>query len=462
MCFAEWTSPPAPFTLPPMPLLVALFFALALGCRRGHAQETPPRRPVAPRVTPAPAPPRDEPRPAWTAAFRMRHRPVEGHDLHDVVVHAPPGFDPRAPLHLVLFFHGIYSHAAWWVVAGALAPVTGEPGPGWGLSQQHDRAHVNALLVAPQLKPRGTAGFSGAFHRPGFLRDFLRELVEETLAGRLGGRTLDDVASITLVGASAGGPLIAGLLSKGDLADRVRNVVVVDGLYGGEASFASWLRGSTREAPRRFVCVHAGSRYTAPHARDLVARLRAQGADVADGPRGALSDAVRDHRAVFATAPCEHVGMSAAVYDKVVGALGLPPREPGPGDVPRVPVRAPVDPVGALAWGGVARGTFAPGGARLRDWTYFDDWTLDLAAGQRARVEVRGGRTRSVRCMRHDVEVEVLDGDRSLALDDDGAGGLSARVDFTAPHAGRYTVRVMEHDAWAVEGEYAVRVGDVN
>lgn len=441
-------------------LLALLLVLLAVGCRQAHSQGSPAARERPREATPQPAPaPRTESKPGWTAAFRMRNRPYPGHDLHDVVVHAPPGFDARGPLHLVVFFHGIWSHAAWWVVAGDLRPVTGEQGAGWGLAARHDRSAVNALLVAPQLRPQGTAGFAGEFRRPGFLRDFLGELVGETLAERLGGRRgVDDIASLTLVGASAGGPVIATLLARGELTDRVRNVVVVDGLYGGEAAFASWARGSTPADPRKLVCVHAGSRYTAPHVAELARRLGGAGGDVAVNPRGALADAVRDRRAVLAVVPCEHVGMTGALYDKIVPSLGLPQRARDASEPARVPLHAPGPAAGALAVGATARGAFQRGDPFLRDWTFFDDWSLDLAAGQRVRVDVRGGRTRGGRCVRHDVEVEVLDGERVLARDDDGAGALDARAEFAAPRDGRYTVRVLEHDTWGVEGDYTVRV----
>lgn len=440
--------------------LVVLSAALLAACR---SREVPSRRLPSPvplasaphAVTPPPA----LPRPAWTAAFRLRHRPLTTHALPDVIVHAPPGFDARRPFDLVILFHGIASHAAWWVVAGDLAPVTGERGQGWGLAARHDRARVNALLIAPQLAPHGVANFSGAFQRAGFLREFLRELLEETLVERLGGRhTLDEVGSLTLVGASAGGPVIGGLLARRDLADRVRNVVVIDGLYSGEDAFSAWLRSSTAEAPRRFVCVHGGSRFTQPHVEAMATQLRARAVDFVVQPRGALSDAVRAHRAVFATVSCEHVGMTAAVYDKVVPSLGMPTRAVEASEPSRDVVRVTAPSAGALTVGAVARGVFAPGDARLADWTYADDWTLALDAGQRVRVEVRGGRSRGVLCARHDVEVSLLDGDRVIAHDDDGAGAMDARVELAAPHAGSYIVRVMEHDPWAVEGEYTVRV----
>lgn len=442
------------------PWVLALVGALLVRCQ---GRPGPLRRPPLP-VTPAPiaatmpAPPAPRsPRPSWTAAFRLRNRPLTTHALHDVIVHAPPGFDAGRPFDVVILFHGMGTRASWWVVAGALAPVTGEAGGGWGLAARHDRARVNALLVAPQLAPRGLDNFSGAFQRPGFLRAFLSELLEEKLVERLGGRrSLDDVGSLTLVGSSAGGPTIAGLLARRELIDRVRNVVVMDGLYGGEATFAAWLASGTTAAPRRFVCVHGGQ---FAHVATMTALLRAHRVDFVEQPRGALGDAVRGHRAVFATAGCEHVGMTSATYDKILPALGLPPREVEPDEATRAVVRVAAPSAGTLTVGAAARGSFAPGDAMLDDWTLVDDWSLALDAGQRVRIDARGGRSWGGLCARHDVELAVLDGDRVIAHDDDGGGAMDARLELAAPHAGTFTVRVLEHDTWAARGEYSVRVG---
>jgi hypothetical protein len=260
----------------------------------------------------------------------MRHRPLATHDLTDVVVHAPPGFDPTRPLHVVMFFHGLYSRAAWVVAAGPLTPLTGESGSGWGLSTQHDLAGINALLVAPQLAPRGAAGFAGAFQRPGFLREFLEELLSETLLSRLGARHgIDDIDSLTMVGLSGGGPVIGTLLAHGDLAERVRNVVLDDALYGAEGAFAAWMQRSAPGAPRRFVCLTSNDD-TAMLARaeGLAARLRAQGTSVAMQPEGGLAEAVRTHGAVFMSAACVHSALAQPTYDKVE-SRHWPPRAPG-------------------------------------------------------------------------------------------------------------------------------------
>ncbi|MDP3212769.1 MAG: hypothetical protein Q8S73_01595 [Deltaproteobacteria bacterium] len=432
---------------------LAVALAVLAGCRRSNPHPTPARRRGATSVT--------APRggAGWTAVYRLRHRPVATHDLPDVVVHAPPGFDPSRPLHVVMVFHGLNSRPAWLVTAGPLAPLTGEPGSGWGLSTRHDRAGINALLVAPQLAPRGAAGFAGAFQRPGFLREFLNELLTETLVSRLGGRrSVDDIEGLTLVGSSGGGPVIGALLARSDLADRVRTVVLDDGLYGAESAFAAWMQRSTSNAPRRFVCLTSNDDVDMRRRADgLAARLRGQGTQVAMQPDGALANAVREHGAVFMTAACGHGGLTGATYDKVLSAVGIGVRERAAGEVAREPAR-PARSVGELTLGAAStRGTFARGDAMLDDWTGFDDWTLAVTAGQRLRIDVRGGRTRSHGCAAHDVEVSVLDGDRVLARDDDGGGGWNARARFTATRDGSVTVRVTERETWGVEGAYSVR-----
>ena len=164
----------------------------------------------------------------------------------------------------------------------------------------------------------------------------LTELLGETLAVRLGGaHTLAEVASVTLVGSSAGGPAIATLLDDDDLHGRIHNVVLSDSLYGSESTFARWLRGAP---DRRLVCIHGGMRYTSPHA----AMLRpAPGDQVVVEPRGAMTEAIRTHRAVFAMVYCEHIGMGIAYLDKVLMGLDLPRRAPDP--------KTPVDPAPAPA-----------------------------------------------------------------------------------------------------------------
>jgi hypothetical protein len=344
-----------------------------------------------------------------------------------------------------------------WAGSGLPDPRTGRPVVGWGGEVRHDLAGTRSLLVVPQCDERGGRPRMGRLQARGGLRRFLAELLGETLAPRLGGaHSLDDVETVTLVGSSAGGPAIANLLDLDDLDGRVRNVVLFDSLYGAESIFARWILGGSAANPRRFVCIHGGSHYTAPPAARLVATLRRPLGDaLVVEPRTAMTEAVRAHRAVFAMVDCEHICMGNAYLDKVLLGLDLPRRAPDPD--PKTPVEPPPAPAAAVSLDAPLRGELATSDPRMRDGSHFDDYALDLAAGEPVRLELRGGPTRGFLCHALDVELRVLDGDRVLAADDDGAGRLASRLDFTAPRAGRYTVRVMAHGPWVNTGPYTLR-----
>ncbi|MDB4928123.1 MAG: hypothetical protein JWM10_607 [Myxococcaceae bacterium] len=386
----------------------------------------------------------------------MRAAVADFAPLPDVVVHAPPGFDARQKLHLVIVLHGMGHSPLVWAGSGLPDPRTGRPVIGWGGEVRHDLAGTRSLLVVPQCDERGGRARMGRLQSRGGFRRFLDELLGETLAPRLGAHTLADVETVTLVGSSAGGPAIANLLDLDDLDGRVRNVVLFDSLYGAESIFARWLLGATAANPRRFVCIHGGTRYTAPAAARLAAALRPA---LRDGlvvePRTAMTEAVRAHRAVFAMVDCEHICMGNAYLDKVLLGLDLPRRAPDP--EPKTPVDPPPPPGASVTLDAPLRGALTADDRRMRDGSYFDDYALDLAAGESVRLELRGGATRGFLCHTLDVQLRVLDGDRALADDDDGAGRLASRIDFVAPRAGRYTVRVMAHGPWVNTGAYTLR-----
>ncbi len=441
-----------------MRALGLLFALLALGAACSRPRRSPPPRPrVAPAVVVSPTPPATAPTPAWNAAFSMRSAVASFAPSPDVVVHAPAGFDARQPLHLVVIFHGMGHSAMVWLGNGLPDPRTGRRVIGWGGDVRHDLAGTRSLILAPQCDDRRGRSRLGRLQARGGFRRFLDELLRETLAPRLGGpHTLADVESVTLVGSSAGGPAIANLIDLDDLDGRVRNVVLFDSLYGAESIYARWMRGGDAAHPRRLVCLHAGSRFTAGPVARLAATLRATlGEQVVVQPRTSMTEAVRTHRAVFATANCEHINMGNAYLDKVLRGLDLPTREPDP-DL-KVPVVEPGSPTTMVTAGSATRGRLEASDARMRDGSAFDDYAVELAAGQRATLELRGGRTGGYLCHVLDVQMRVLDGARVVADDDDGAGGLGSRVTFTAPRHGRYTVRVMAHGPWGNHGDYVLR-----
>lgn len=431
--------------------------ATALACiaAASACRDAPPRAPMV-RVhtaVPAPAPTRPPRRPeAWTEALSLRAGVADFSPRANVLAHAPEGFDPRGPLHLVVLLHG-YSHTPYyWLGGGMTDPRTGQRIYGWGGRERHDLAGTNTLIVAPQCDDRPGRRRMGNLSRPEGIRAFFDELLGPGLGHRLGGaRTLDDVATITLVGSSAGGPSIGALLSRPELASRVRAVVLFDGLYGDPGVFARWVLGAPT---RRLVQVYGGSAEAEARTTELAEMLAPRlGAGLVRVSRETMSDAVRDRRAVLARVPCEHIGMVSAYLDKILEALDLPRRErPWDPKVPRA-LRAPA-PLGE----GVTAGRLAQGDGEMADGSLFDRYDLSLAAGETVVIEALGGRVPMLNCATLDTELRVLAGGVEIAANDDALPGRGSRVTLTATRATRYEVRVTAHGPWAREGPYTLTV----
>src|SRR5262245_25408262 len=79
---------------------------------------------------------------AQTIAARTRTAAHHTKDAPTVVVHVPPGFDPRPPLHLVVFLHGYSGCALMLAEAGRVRckPVLANDPlrEGWNLAGHHD------------------------------------------------------------------------------------------------------------------------------------------------------------------------------------------------------------------------------------------------------------------------------------------------------------------------------------
>lgn len=260
-----------------------------------------------------------------TAAYRLEGAPT-------AVVHAPAGFDPRAPLHVVVYLHGYRGCAQVLASRGRARCRPGDPEQeGWNLIGHHDAAGTNTLLVIPQLAFMKRSGRPGCFARAGCFRRFLQELLSESLAGELGGaRQLRDVASITLVAHSAGFETALAILEHGEVSAHVGAVVLMDALYSGRDRYARWLLHEAR-ADARLISLHIGRGTPARETQRLLAHVRravgAQRAGEADVD--ALAAAIVGKRMIIARSPASHRLVPERHLAQVLEALGLPRRSVG-------------------------------------------------------------------------------------------------------------------------------------
>ena len=402
---------------------------------------------------------RHQHQPSWTRGFLQPWAPRLPGRWFDVGAHAPPDFDPNRRFHLVMFLVPWGSNATGSLVAGRGQVVPDGPlVPGWGLGARMDHARVDALLLAPQFA-RGARAWGGWFAHRTTARRWLERTLSETLAPAVGRPlSLEQVDGITLVGSSAGG-VAASRIVASDLGPMVRNVVLFDAFYVGDAVFARWLLAAPGGQPRRFVAIDGGGRATASRNRELLAAVRGR-LPVAVNPSGPIVDAVRDHRVVIAHSALEHVHIAVMNFGKVLSGLELPERPscPDEGD-PLTPWPGVTIPSTPMRVGETVRGSLAFGDATLRSGALADDYALELAAGETVSVRADGSRELGVGHAPLDLLLRVTRADgRVVAEDDDAEGMAHPRLSFTADRAGRYTLRVTSYGPWRRRGDYTVTV----
>ena len=148
-----------------------------------------------------------------------------------VLLHIPPGFDPKRPAVMVVFFHGHGANLAQDVRDRQQVPA------------QITATGVNAVLVAPQFAVDAADSSAGKFWEPNGFRRFLDEAAVKL--ARMYGDPHSAFAfarmPIVIVAYSGGfGPTLS-VLDRGGVRSRVRGWVLLDALYGGTDKFADWI-----------------------------------------------------------------------------------------------------------------------------------------------------------------------------------------------------------------------------
>ena len=261
-------------------------------------------------------------------AAQLTHAAYRTVGSPSVIVHAPAGFDARAPLRLVVFLHGYNGCVSVLMGRGEVACKPGDrPREGWDLGRYHDAAHTNSLFVVPQLAYLKRDGRPGAFARPGGFRAFLEELLAGPLAPLLGGpRKLADVARIDLMAHSAGYQTALAIMEEGGLAaGLLQSVVLFDALYAETPRFARYVAQHARQG-LRFVVISLANGIPDRESRLLAAALRAKlgKAQVITTDASGIAQTVALHPIVIAQGKPPHRLVPAAHLAEVLAALHHP------------------------------------------------------------------------------------------------------------------------------------------
>jgi hypothetical protein len=178
-----------------------------------------------------------------------------------VLLHIPPGFDPRRPAVMVVFFHGHGADLAHDVRDRQQVPA------------QITAAGANAVLVAPQFAVDAADSSAGKFWEPNGFKRFLDEAAVKL--ARMYGDPRSAMAfsrmPIVIVAYSGGfGPTLS-VLDRGGVRSRIRGLVLLDALYAGIDQFADWIADN-----RSAFFVSSYTPHTAHHNADLERLLSAK------------------------------------------------------------------------------------------------------------------------------------------------------------------------------------------
>jgi hypothetical protein len=176
-----------------------------------------------------------------------------------VLLHIPPGFDPRKPAMMVVFFHGHGANLARDVRDRQKVPA------------QLTAAGANAVLVAPQFAVDAADSSAGKFWEPNGFKRFLDEaaLKLARLYGDPATASTFARMPIVIVAYSGGfGPTLY-VLDRGGVRSRIRGIILLDALYAGIDRFADWIADN-----RSTFFVSSYTPHTAHHNADLERLLR--------------------------------------------------------------------------------------------------------------------------------------------------------------------------------------------
>jgi hypothetical protein len=116
-----------------------------------------------------------------------------------------------------------------------------------------------------------------------------------------------------------------------------------------------------------------------------------------------------------------------------------------------------------IAAPGAVAGELTGSDSKLEDGSVGDDYSITLRRGQVVTIFVRGGEATGGATGILDTYAVIYNGTTEVVNDDDSGGGPSntdAKIVFTAPSAGTFTLRVSTSGQGLKTGKYLVQVFD--
>jgi hypothetical protein len=172
--------------------------------------------------------------------YTLTNAPVAG--AHPAaLVYLPKAFDAHGPLNLVVHFHGWSNCITTDGEATARACAKGyAASTAHNYIAQMEATGANAALVLIELHFDQPTSDDGNLAKAGFFKSMILELLPHI--GALASRTYaeSDLGGIVLTSHSGGYQALAHSLSIGGLTDHVREIILLDSVYGFLPQLEAW------------------------------------------------------------------------------------------------------------------------------------------------------------------------------------------------------------------------------
>jgi len=174
-----------------------------------------------------------------TAPFPHPAR-TDGHHYHDefysaaahysdgtVAIFIPKNFRPTGKVDCVVHFHGWRNN-----VAGTLGR--------YRLIEQFFAARKNAILIVPEGPRDAPDSFGGKLEDTNGFANFMVEALANLRSSGAFANTNLEIGNIILSGHSGGYHVMAAILNRGGLSEKIKEVWLFDALYGNVEDFIVW------------------------------------------------------------------------------------------------------------------------------------------------------------------------------------------------------------------------------
>lgn len=216
--------------------------------------------------------------------------PADKHYQDNTVgIFIPKGFRKAGPVDFVIHFHGWRNH-----VEKALEH--------YQLIEQFAESGRNAILVVPQGPYDAPDSFDGKLEDENGFKRFMAEVMETLRSQKV--ITDQAMGSIVLSGHSGGYQVISSIVAQGGLTEHIREVWLLDALYGRTEKFMNWFEHSTNGRLINIYTAHGG---TKQETEKLMEDLKQKSAALFAKKEAELApEDLRKNRLIFIFTELEH------------------------------------------------------------------------------------------------------------------------------------------------------------